>query len=160
MINVTIHGIQQAQEALKKQIEKLMTDKTVLVGIHESSGEHEGGISNAQLGAVLHFGGQTGKGGKVTIPPRPWLDAGVQSGVAEYAEIIESHGDDLDSALELIGVVAVGRTQEYMTNLSTPENADSTKKKKGSANPLIDTGNLRQSVTYSTTNIKPEEGIG
>ena len=153
MINVTIHGTQQAQEALKKQIKKLMTDKTVLVGIHESSGEHDGGISNAQLGAALHFG--TGN-----IPARPWLDAGVQSGNAEYAEIIAENGDDLESALELIGVVAVGRTQEYMTNLSTPENALSTIKKKGSSNPLIDTGNLRQSVTYSTTNIKPEEGIG
>ena len=152
MINVTVHGIQQAQEALKKQIEKVMSDKTVLVGIHDSAGEHEGGISNAQLGAVLHFGNDH-------IPARPWLDVGVQQGNKEYSEIIEDNADDLDRAMEQIGVVAVGRVQEYMNELKTPPNAASTIKKKGSSNPLIDTGNLKQSVTYSTTNIKPEEGL-
>lgn len=152
MIKVTVHDIQSAKEAVKKQIEKVMTDKTVMVGIHEGAGNH-GDISNAQLGATLHFG--TDK-----IPARPWLDTGVQSGNAEYIEIMESHGEDLESALEMVGVVAVGKVQEYMTNLDSPPNAQSTIKKKGSSNPLIDTGALRQSVTYSTTNTKPEEGIG
>jgi len=45
--------------------------------------------------------------------------------------------------------MAQGIVQEYMTNLKSPANAPSTIKRKGSANPLIDTGQQRQSVTYS-----------
>ena len=160
MIKVTVHDIQKAQHAVKKQVEKMMTDKSVLVGIHEEAGEHEGGISNAQLGAVLHFGTKkAGKNNNITIPPRPWLDVGVQSGNQEYVSIIENGAEDLDQALEKVGAVAVGKVQEFMTALSTPGNADSTKKKKKSSNPLIDTGNLRQSVTYSITGEKTEEGL-
>jgi hypothetical protein len=151
MIKVTVHNIQEAQNAIKKQIEKMMTDKSVLVGIHEGAGSH-GSITNAQLGAVLHFGNDR-------IPARPWLDIGVQSGNADYMRIIADNPNDLDNALEIVGAVAVGKVQEFMTNLSTPANAPSTIAKKGSSNPLIDTGNLRQSVTYSVTKNKVDEGI-
>ncbi len=195
MINISVTDVQKAKEELQKQLKELMTDKMVLVGIHEDAGEHDGGITNAQLGASLHFGANINHPGgtpygyktrkdmengkvqflkkgtgfavigetaphKINIPARPWLDVGVQSGNEDYISIIESHGDDLDSALELVGQVAQGKVQEYMTNLTTPPNAQSTIKKKGSSNPLIDTGALRQSVTYTVTNQKPEEGIG
>lgn len=151
MIKVTVHNIQEAQHAIKKHIEKMMTGKSVLVGIHEGAGSH-GSITNAQLGAVLHFGNDR-------IPARPWLDVGVQSGNADYMRIIADNPNDLDNALEIVGAVAVGKVQEFMTNLSTPANAPSTIAKKGSSSPLIDTGNLRQSVTYSVTKNKVDEGI-
>lgn len=154
MIKITVPNLQKIQNEIRKEIEKLTHDKTVLVGIHEDAPQVEGGdITMAQLGAVLHFGNQN-------IPPRPWLDVGVQSGSADYLSIIENNSDDIDRALNMVGNIAVGKVQQYMTELQDPPNAPSTIKNKGSSNPLIDSGALRQSVTYSIVDGKPEEGIG
>lgn len=154
MINVTISGIEEAKRKLEQEIKKLASDKTVLVGIHEDAGStDDGDLTMAQLGAIQHFGTQT-------IPARPWLDVGVKSGTQDYLEVIQNHSDDIDNALEIIGQIAVGKVQQYMTDLRDPPNAPSTIAKKGSSNPLIDTGALRQSVTYSITNTKPKEGLG
>jgi phage gpG-like protein len=99
---------------------------------------------------------------KINIPARPWLNPGVMSGNVEYLNIIEralKDGKTLDYALNQVGVVAVGMVQKYMTDLRSPANAPSTIKKKGSSNPLIDSGALRQSVTYKITTSEPTEGL-
>ena len=98
----------------------------------------------------------------INIPARPWLKPGVAAGNVEYLNIIEkaaASGDALEMTLNKIGVVAVGHVQKYMTELRTPPNAASTIKKKGSSNPLIDSGALRQSVSYEITTNKPTEGL-
>ena len=98
----------------------------------------------------------------IKIPARPWLNPGVASGNAEYLSIIEktlANDGTMTQALNKVGVVAVGKVQKYMTDLRTPPNAASTIKKKGSSNPLIDSGILRSSVTYKLTQGKPTEGI-
>ena len=158
MINVSVTGLQEAQNALRKEIEKLVADKkSVLVGIHEGAGQVEDGtISMARLGAIQHFGDD-----REHIPARPWLDVGVKTGVKDYVSILKDNGDDLDNALNLVGLVAVGKVQQYMIELKTPKNAPSTiKRKKGVDNPLIDNGALMQSVTYSITNEEVKEGLG
>lgn len=99
---------------------------------------------------------------KINIPARPWLTPGVQSGNEEYLQIIESAikaNDPLSVALERVGVVAASKVQLFMTQLKSPANAPSTIKKKGSSNPLIDSGALRQSVTFKATSSEPTEGI-
>lgn len=160
IMKVTVKGADKARDEISKAIKKFITDKTVLVGIHEDAGAHQGKgepISNAFLGAILDQGSDDGN-----IPARPWLAPGVASGNKEYQAIIlqtVEDGGSLDEALEKIGVVAVGKTQQFMTKLKTPANSPITIKRKGSSNPLIDTGNLRQSVTSSVTSEKPKEGI-
>lgn len=153
---VTITNSQQASNAIRKALEEFMTNKSVTVGIHEDAGQHESDdITNASLGAIQEFGTDT-------IPARPWLNPGALSGSKEYLNIIEkaaASDEPLDMSLNKIGVVAVGLVQKYMTELRTPPNAASTIKKKGSSNPLIDSGALRQSVTYKVTTEKPTEGL-
>ena len=98
----------------------------------------------------------------IKIPARPWLNPGVMSGNAEYLSIIEktlAKDGTMEQALNKVGVVAVGKVQKYMTDLRTPPNAASTIKKKGSSNPLIDSGALRQSVTYKIESGTPTEGL-
>lgn len=154
MIKLT--GLQQAQDAMRKELERLKTKKVALVGIHESAGVHENSNETvAFIGAANHFG--TGK-----IPARPWLDVGVESGTDEYLDVIEENiqeGVSSDKTLEQLGAMAVGYAQQFITDLQNPPNAPSTVKKKGSSNPLIDTGNLRQSVTYTIADKMPEEGL-
>lgn len=99
---------------------------------------------------------------KITIPARPWLYPGVESGAGEYVEAIQNavrNGKTLLEALEIAGVIAVGKVQAYMTQLNTPPNAPSTVAKKGSSNPLIDSGAMRQSVDSKVTDSEPTEGI-
>lgn len=111
----------------------------------------------AALGATLNFGTDDEH-----VPPRPWLVPGVESATQDILDTIADgleKGTPSVQVLEQVGVIAVGKVKEFMTDLSSPANATSTIKAKGSSNPLIDTGALRASVDYKITNEKPEEGI-
>lgn len=158
-INLNVRNMQAAVDQLRKELKAYVGDKHVTVGIHEGSQQPESGELNmATLGAVQHFGSEDGR-----IPARPWLDTGVESGTQEILETIRSGADKglpLDAVLEQVGVVAAGAVQEYMTDLRTPPNAPVTIERKGSDNPLIDTGAMRQSVSYAVIREKPTEGIG
>lgn len=99
---------------------------------------------------------------KINIPPRPWLIPGVESATPDVIDTIASgieKGLPTDQIMEQVGAIAAGATQQYMTDLREPPNAKSTIAKKGSDNPLIDSGSLRASVTYKVTSTKPDEGI-
>lgn len=152
----------------------------------------DGQMTVATLGAIQHFGADinhpggtryvVGKGGKakfvsnsftgpvsgvtqphtINIPPRPWLDKGVESGVKEYLETIrEGVKEGLDSKriMVRVGVEAEGAVRQYITDLDSPPNAPATIRKKGSSSPLIDSGNMRQSVTSTVVRKKPKEGL-
>lgn len=104
----------------------------------------------------------------INIPSRAWLQPGFESGAAEYTEIMaegikattESGGKkSLTKTLQQIGLVAVGKVQQFMTALKTPPNKPATIKRKGSANPLIDTGAMRSAVNFKIQPNKPEEGL-
>lgn len=155
-MSVKITGLQQAQDALRKELEKFASEKFALVGIHEAAGDAKGTeMTMATLGAIQHFGNDN-------IPARPWLDVGVESGNKEYIAIIQEgvvKGLSTEQILNQVGASAAGFAQDWITKLKNPPNAKSTIKKKGSDNPLIDTGAMRQSVTWTVTNKSPEEGL-
>lgn len=99
---------------------------------------------------------------KINIPARPWLIPGVTAGTEKILKTIQSGLEDgltLDQINEQIGAVAAGEVKKYMTELKTPPNAASTIRKKGSANPLIDSGAMRASVTYKVSGDEQSEGI-
>lgn len=99
---------------------------------------------------------------KINIPARPWLNPGVESATKEIIQTIQDKTDGgagLDETLEAVGAVAAGAVKVYMTELKSPPNAASTIRKKGSANPLIDSGAMRASVTYKAGIEPVEEGL-
>lgn len=151
---------QRAVDTLKTELKKFRGGKYALVGIHEDAQAVEDApeMTMAELGATLHFGTD----GPPKIPPRPWLDTGVASGQHEYIDYIidqVSKGSDMDTVIEGVGILAAGATQVFMEELRTPKNADYTIAKKGSDNPLVDQGHLVASVTSTTTDEKPTEGL-
>lgn len=155
-MSMNIKNLEATKRALKKEIDKLRTPHYALVGIHESAGQVEGEpMTMATLGAIQHFGNKR-------IPARRWLDTGAETGTKEYLETIrEGVEDGLDSKqiMDRVGVEAEGAIRQYITDLNTPPNAPSTIKRKGSSNPLIDTGAMRQSVTSTVVRKKPQEGL-
>lgn len=159
-ISLKLIDFQKAQNEIKKALNQLVTDKFVTVGIHEGSQQPEDGdLTMAELGAIQHFGTEENDG---FIPERRWLDVGVESGKAEYVETLAegvAKGTAPSRVLAQVGNLAVGYTQKYIDDFTTPANAPSTIAKKGSSHPLIDTGAMKQSVTFVMQNKKPEEGL-
>jgi hypothetical protein len=155
MINITVPNLDKVMNDISKELAKVTTDKFVTVGVHQDDNARPDQANNAQIGAMNHFGTDR-------IPARPWLDVGVASASQEVldtiAEAIED-GEQMDVALNRVGLVAVAGVQNYMDELSSPSNAPSTVKRKGTDNPLVDTGELKQSVNYKITNTKPSEGL-
>lgn len=99
---------------------------------------------------------------KIGIPARPWLEPGVQSASQAIIEEIQDGLESdkpMDTILEAIGVVASGAVKVYMTELKAPPNAASTIRKKGSSNPLIDTGAMRASVNHKVVQGPISEGL-
>lgn len=163
-MSIKIIDFQLAQAEIKRELDKLRGNKYATVGIHEDAGTHEGGISNAQLGALLNYGDETNTlfGNPAPIPARPWLLPGVESATQDIVDTIASgieSGLPNNQIMEQVGAFAAGATQQYITDLRDPPNAPYTIEKKGSDNPLIDSGVLRSSVTYKVTDQKPDEGI-
>lgn len=91
----------------------------------------------------------------IDIPERSYIRGTID---AKQAQIDEMTKDlvigvvalrvSAHTALSRLGVYVTGWIQRYMTELSTPPNHPVTIERKGSSNPLIDTGRLRQSITW------------
>lgn len=94
------------------------------------------------------------KGYSIKIPARPFIRGVFEKrreqinklGMQAVVDIVD--GATAQGALETLGHELVNLTKEYLTDLSKPANKPSTIKKKGSSNPLIDTGELRQRIEY------------
>ncbi len=155
MIKTTVSGQEDAKKAIQDAISELNVS-SITVGIHEGAEQPDGSdINMATLGAIQHFGNDN-------IPARPWLDVGVESGAQDYMSIIEpalENDEDLTKALNQVGVIAVGKVQEFITQLKSPPNSQKTIAKKKSSNPLINTGAMRSSISYQIQKVKPEEGL-
>lgn len=159
MIKSTISGVNELKNELAK-IVKSLDAPMVTVGIHEDANDPpEGEITMATLGAVHEFGTDT-------VPARPWLQNGFESGLKDYEDILAegvnetlTKGADIKASLNQVGVFAVGMVQAFITELKTPANKPKTIARKGSSNPLIDSGAMRSSVNYKLQAQTPEEGI-
>ena len=92
---------------------------------------------------------------KRNIPERSFIRAGFD----KYKKDFESRAKDLveraifgeisaDEALNLIGEYAVSKIKLYLTEMKSPKLKQITIDRKGSSALLIDTGRLRDSITY------------
>lgn len=155
-MSVKLIDFQLAQAEIQRELAKLRGNKYATVGIHEDAGNTEDGeMTQAQNGALQNFGNDK-------IPARPWLIPGVESATPDVIDTIASgieKGLPTDQIMEQVGAIAAGATQQYVIDLREPPNAKSTIDKKGSDNPLIDTGSMLQSITWKTSGTKPDEGI-
>lgn len=92
---------------------------------------------------------------KVVIPERSFLRAGFDEHEKDFFKFAQKQieqfvlkGGNVDAMLDALGLQLRGYIQTYMRDLSSPPNSGITKTVKGSSNPLIDTGNLLQSIEY------------
>jgi hypothetical protein len=165
MIRPTVSPIntQQVEQALKELARSMAGPTKVLVGVPKGSGSYQDGLTYATVLAVNNFGSADG-----LIPPRPALQPAIEKGGPQYQRLAElmipkvlSGQMEMRMLLEQMGQLAEGHVKQEITDLRTPPNAASTIANKGSDNPLIDTGALRQSIRYVVDDGKEaiEEGL-
>lgn len=92
---------------------------------------------------------------QVTIPERSFIRAGFDANVDDIVKKIDTLKDQVlelkinpKPFLEMIGKELQGKIQKYMRDLKSPPNAPLTAANKGSSNPLIDEGNLLESIDF------------
>lgn len=84
------------------------------------------------------------------VPPRPFFTNVIDGGKdyhTEYKQYIDD-GYTAMEALNLLGESMKQDIQREIIDLREPPNSPATIAKKGSSNPLVDTGHMGDSVTY------------
>ncbi|MDP9572673.1 UNVERIFIED_ORG: hypothetical protein J2W66_003166 [Agrobacterium larrymoorei] len=96
------------------------------------------------------------------IPERPFMQNAMRDNRASYKAAMKTSAstimeqvalgkrpaDEKRKALKRLGIKAQGDIQAEITSLRSPPNAPSTIRQKGSSNPLIDTGEMRNAVAF------------
>lgn len=131
---------------------KQINQMQLVVGIpnNENSREESEGITNAEL-AMIHEFGVPEKG----IPERSFMRSTASEesenlgrlSKAKITECIEGNASPHD-VFATIGAYLQGKIVEKITDGEFEPNNENTVKRKGSSKPLIDTGQLRASITY------------
>ncbi len=125
--------------------------RRVLVGIQgaEAAAPHHGTeLTTAEVGAIHEFG-------LGNCPERSFLRSTFDVNRDAYLDLLRRMGQQIvkgamtpAQALELLGQKFVGDIQGRIAEGIDPPLAPSTIAAKGSSTPLIDTGQLRSSITY------------
>lgn len=124
-----------------------LADKEVRVGFQHGEYQDENGVDMCDIAVFNELGTQD-------IPSRPFLRDSVDNNEAKINSFLKkrikelSNGASADKILKEIGVFQKGLVQDEIANGSFEENAESTIRRKGSSTPLIDTGQMRQSVNF------------
>lgn len=136
-----------AIKSLKARVALLA--RKVNVGIPVGKNEPDG-TPMALVGAVHEFGSPENG-----IPERSWLRSGLRINLPFFRSLNKRNLPSVlkgemqaETALAQLGAVAVGKVQENITKGDFAPLKAQTIRRKGSSKPLIDSGNMRQSVTY------------
>ncbi|WP_288585149.1 MULTISPECIES: hypothetical protein [Lysinibacillus] len=121
------------------------------VGIFGSSG-----AEYVMIAGVQEFGITIRKErGSIVIPERSFLRSTFDDKNNDWFKFMRKQMEHVINGrinaqmlCERLGAKMVGDIQEKLTDINSPPNAPATIAKKGSSNPLIDTGGLRQRITY------------
>ncbi len=141
-------------KALVKNMAKQSRKPTVDVGVLAEEDSRDDAFGNVQLGTVHEFGSGNGH-----IPERSWLRATIEENRERYRALERKLAAAVlrgklapETALGRLGAKIVGDIQTRIAAGIDPELEESTKERKGSDKPLIDTGQLRQSITWEVRN--------
>jgi len=92
----------------------------------------------------------------IKIPERSWLRSGYDENIDKIAKKIEKMVPDVIEGnvnprlfMDAIGMEFAGLIQKKMRDLKDPPNSQMTIERKGSDNPLIDTGRLVGSIRHT-----------
>lgn len=124
-----------------------LADKEVVIGFQHGDATEDDGTDICDIAAWNELGTEH-------IPSRPFLRKSVDENEDKINAFIDAKAGELmngipaEQVLKEIGLFQKSLVQDKITDGNFVNNAESTKRKKGSSHPLIDTGRMRQSVNY------------
>lgn len=150
-------------KVVKDEVSKLLNKfkelnkKEVLVGVPQNKTNRKSNeLNNAQIAFINNYGSPANN-----IPPRPFMEPGINKIKGEYFSILKkyalslpSDNSSLEKGLNAIGLVAQSSIKNIIrTNEGFPPIKDSTLKQRRYQNfkgekALIRTGQLLNSITY------------
>ena len=140
-------GFKKIKEQLSK-FEKLQ----VWVGFQGNEGQEQAGDSRLTVVDVATFN----EFGTQNSPARPFLRKAMDENRdvigRAFEQAVRDVVDRKVSAVQAaarLGELGVSLVKRKIVSLKDPPNAPATVARKGSSNPLVDTGQLLQSVTYT-----------
>lgn len=140
-------------QTLKKILESYGDIPEVAIGFPASLRKKSGtrypnGVSVIDVAVWNHNGTEN-------IPSRPFLTSSRRAMITatialrrKLAQEINAGNLDIDTAVNQIGAICSSVVKKSITAWQDPPNAQSTIERKGVNNPLVDTGLMRQSVTW------------
>ena len=147
--------VQTNSGGLQRIIDRISASskKSLNVGVPEGKMHSDDGesLSMSALANIHEYGSPSRN-----IVARPFLVPALEKNQAKYAKFLASQviplirgKTTIDRILGQLGMVAQADVQAYMVSGHFVPLYYTTIKRKGSSKPLIDTGQLRQSITYS-----------
>ena len=132
-------------KAFVEKAKKAQGVRGVEVGFYSTS-RYEDGTPVTNVAAGNEFGTEY-------IPERPFFRLAIAQMEESIPKVIEQSVDPETMVIdpitaERVGLKAQSEIQSSITKLREPENAPSTIRRKGSSNPLVDTGFMREQVSY------------
>lgn len=148
-------------ESLVEGLIKMLSELSrthVEIGIIGEGDKYKGSnITVLGVATVHEFGVNVidKNGNKINIPERSFIRSSYDANKEKIFDLDKEFERVLnlelsvDTFFNLVGEFSVGIIQNHLTSqVNSPPLAESTIKAKGSSNPLIDTGQLRSSITY------------
>jgi phage gpG-like protein len=149
-LQTSVSGGDRLGTKLRQIRERLQKNSGVLVGLPAGTGSYEDGAPIAVIAAVHEFGSADGR-----IPERSFLRVPLRQNAEGFKKAFQAmipkvvDGEmTMHQVMSQLGARAVAVSQEAISDGIEPANAESTIARKGSSKPLIDTGALRQSITF------------
>lgn len=144
-------GVKDVDKGYKALLDRAKMHGVIKVGILAAEGDkaYDDGVTVLQVAIWNEFGTEH-------IPERSFLRAWFDENEAKCREAVKRMAEAViagkyqpDQALQLLAQRFVGEIQKRMAQGIPPPNAPSTIARKGSSKPLINTGQLRSSISYS-----------
>ena len=144
----------RADDTLANLHNHLRGASLVKVGLPRGSNEYPDGTSVIKVGVVHEFGARISRTGvngpyEIIIPERSFLRTTLQQNKKAYKALIKKlllkviiNRLSTIEALETVGLKVQTDVREKITDIDQPP------LKHRDGNPLVDTGHLRQSITY------------
>lgn len=142
---ITLTSDTSKWEKLKKELLSLNKVKIMTGWFDTHYGPENDNLPHAYIGNLLEEGSEK-------IPPRPFMRVGLKQAVKSdpkaFAAIIQAvtSGRSALSAAKGSSPAFVAMLQKVMSDWSTPPNSPRTVAEKGRNDPLINTGELRDSI--------------
>lgn len=109
-----------------------------------------------QSGSDIVMRGVYTEFGTNRMPAWRWLKRSVDMMTPQYkryaSEMFRNILEGRDYNYNILGLWAKGRVQRFLAEVTSPPLSWATIQKKGSAKPLIDTGQMRMSINYEVRN--------